>query len=887
MSDERINKQQNDDAIPNEPIYGPEEVRAQAEEALVDAALREVAGDEQPTDLTEAILTKAEDLKTTPAESVEVASSTSRGWLRAGMAIAAVLLVGTFVLPAIQGTHEAARLTDDALEKPIAQPIRKQAVLDGKDDFDYQENEQAAVVDESSVVKTELALGKKLDAKQEELRRFDTSGQVDSFAGAAISPAQQAQSQRDGDVDSLGFDSIGSAGVGVAGKISSGVQVTKNLPAISTTNDRLLRQDSSDSNSENLGTVDESIIDGRSAGVAAEAAPAPSSAPARGSELARRERERFVPDNKIGLQGLITDAMREAVTSAGETKANSKAPTKVPKPGLSPSLPSPYYRTDDLQYYAKRDNKLSSTSGYERQSGLGDKDRYRFAYRDKKWFFQEEESLGRQPVEPRSGDRYTPIYENSFLNCKGQEALSTFSIDVDTASYANTRQFLMQSNRLPHPDAVRLEEFVNYFDYDYEKPEADSETPFTANMEVASCPWQPQHRLVRIALKGREVKQDKRPLSNLVFLVDVSGSMNQENKLPLVVRGLKKLTRQLGENDRVAIVVYASSEGMVLDSTPGSERELILSSLNRLAAGGSTAGGAGIRLAYKIAEENFIEGGTNRVLLCTDGDFNVGISNTQALGDMVEAKAKETKVFLSVLGFGRGNLNDAMMETISNRGNGNYSYIDNALEARKVLVEQMTGTLVTIAKDVKIQVEFNPAKVSSYRLLGYENRVMANEDFNDDTKDAGEIGAGHTVTAFYEVVPKGVVLPEGVDPLKYQQVEQEDAEEDAYEEPAGEASNEMLTLKLRYKQPDEDESTKIEFTLVDEGKSFAKASDDFRFAASVTEFGLLLRNSKHRGKANFDSVRTNCESSLGEDKHGYREEFLDLVDNAVKLSGGE
>ena len=477
MSDERINKQSNDDAMPNEPISGPEEARAQAEEALVDAALREVAGDEQPTDLTEAILTKAEDLKATPAESVEVASSTSRGWLRAGMAIAAVLLVGTFVLPAIQGTHEAVKLTDDALEKPIAQPIRKQAVLDGKDDFVYQENEQAAVLDELSALKPELALGKKLDAKQEELRRFDTSGQVDSFAGAAISPAQQAQSQRDGDVDSLGF-----AGVGVAGKISSGVQVTKNLPAISTTNDRLLRQDSSDSNSENLGTVDESIIDGRSAGVAAEAAPAPSSAPARGSELARRERERFVPNTKIGLQGVITDAIREvipqeAATSAGEPKANSKAPTNVPKPDLNPSLPSPYYRTDDLQYYAKRDNKLSSTSGYERQSGLGDKDRYRFAYRDKKWFFQEEESLGRRPVGPRSGDRYTPIYENSFLNCKGQEALSTFSIDVDTASYANMRQFLMQSNRLPHPDAVRLEEFVNYFDYDYEKPRRIAKRP--------------------------------------------------------------------------------------------------------------------------------------------------------------------------------------------------------------------------------------------------------------------------------------------------------------------------------------------------------------------------------------------------------------------------
>lgn len=483
-----------------------------------------------------------------------------------------------------------------------------------------------------------------------------------------------------------------------------------------------------------------------------------------------------------------------------------------------------------------------------------------------------DDGQGSGPGDP--GDQYARIHDNPFLVARGAGAVSTFSIDVDTASYANVRQFILQSNRLPPPDAVRIEELINYFDYDYAPP--SDETPFASHVEVAGCPWQPEHRLVRIALKGREMPADERPLSNLVFLVDVSGSMNQQNKLPLVVDGLKYLTRELGENDRVAIVVYASAEGLALPSTPGTEQETILSTLNNLAAGGSTAGGAGIKLAYQVAEDNFIEGGVNRVILCTDGDFNVGVTSTAELERMAEEKAKGTGVFLTVLGFGRGNLNDAMMETISNKGNGNYHYVDNLREARRVLVEQMTGTLVTIAKDVKIQVEFNPAKVAGYRLIGYENRLLAREDFNDDTKDAGEIGAGHTVTAVYQVVPDGKQVDTGSnEPLKYQQ------EPNNLSEAA--ASDELLTLRVRYKPPTSDTSTKLEFPVRDSDASYANATADFKFAAAVASFGMLLRDSEHRGNATYDAVLELAEEGLGADQHGYRAEFLEIVKQAKSL----
>ncbi|HJQ82154.1 MAG TPA: von Willebrand factor type A domain-containing protein [Lacipirellulaceae bacterium] len=512
-----------------------------------------------------------------------------------------------------------------------------------------------------------------------------------------------------------------------------------------------------------------------------------------------------------------------------------------------------------------------------------------------------------------SGDQYTRIFENPFIKAEGGNAVSTFSIDVDTASYANVRQFLMEMNTLPPPDAVRIEELVNYFDYDYAGPPTDSVdaadssaapgsaggssttdtddaelAPFAAHVEVAGCPWAADHRLVRIGIKGREMDRSKRPQSNLVFLVDVSGSMNEPNKLPLVVYGLQQLTRELGENDRVAIVVYASSEGLALPSTPGSDQATILAALGRLQAGGSTAGGAGIQLAYQIAEDNFIEGGTNRVILCTDGDFNVGVTSTAELERLCEQKAKDTRVFLSVLGFGRGNLNDAMMEAISNRGNGNYHYVDNRTEARRVLVEEMTGTLVTIAKDVKIQVEFNPREVAGYRLIGYENRMLRTEDFNDDTKDAGEIGAGHTVTALYEIVPAGksVEVPP-VDDLKYQQpindvsatTSTTAADGDAKSDVAGE----LLTLKMRYKQPEGDTSRKLDWAITDDGKAFGQASTDFQFAAAVAGFGLLLRDSQYKGNLTYAAALELAQAGLGSDEHGYRAEFVEMIRRAKTL----
>jgi secreted protein with Ig-like and vWFA domain len=490
-----------------------------------------------------------------------------------------------------------------------------------------------------------------------------------------------------------------------------------------------------------------------------------------------------------------------------------------------------------------------------------------------------------------SGDQYARIVENPFIKAEGGAAVSTFSIDVDTASYANVRQFLVQMNQLPPPDAVRIEELVNYFDYDYEGPapsapgsaggSEDDAAPFAAHVEVAGCPWAADHRLVRIGIKGRELDRDKRPKANLVFLVDVSGSMDEPAKLPLVIYGLQQLTRGLGENDRVAIVVYASSEGLVLPSTPGTKQQVILEALGNLSAGGSTAGGAGIQLAYKIAEDNFIEGGTNRVILCTDGDFNVGVTSSAELERMCQQKAKDTRVFLSVLGFGRGNLNDTMMQAIANHGNGNHYYVDNRTEARRVLVEEMTGTLVTIAKDVKIQVEFNPAQVAGYRLIGYENRMLRTEDFNDDKKDAGEIGAGHTVTALYEVVPAGKpvdVTP--VDDLKYQPTPR--AADADYENAL---KDELLTLKMRYKAPEGDTSKKLEWPVTDDGQSFSAASNDCQFAAAVAGFGMLLRDSQFKGNLTYAAALELAQGGIGEDKQGYRAEFLDMVRKAMSLKG--
>lgn len=476
------------------------------------------------------------------------------------------------------------------------------------------------------------------------------------------------------------------------------------------------------------------------------------------------------------------------------------------------------------------------------------------------------DDLSTQPLQktPNTED-YDAIVENPFHQVLDQP-LSTFSVDVDTASYANVRRFLNQG-QLPPAGAVRIEELVNYFSYNDAPP--TNHEPFAVHAEVAGCPWNPAHRLVRFGLKGRVIEADKRPLSNLVFLLDVSGSMNQSNKLPLVKESLKLLTKQLGENDRVGIVVYAGASGLALPSVCGNQQPTITEALDRLAAGGSTNGGEGLQLAYNVAEQHKIPGGVNRVILCTDGDFNVGTTNRSELVQLVTDRAK-AGISLTVLGFGMGNLKDSTMEQLADKGNGNYGYIDTLHEAQKMLVDQINGTLVTIAKDVKIQVEFNPRVVAGYRLIGYENRMLAAEDFRDDKKDAGEIGAGHTVTALYEVVPAGgdVTALSQVDPLRYQQPT---ALTDAA------SSSELLTLKLRYKAPDGDVSSEIKFTLKDGGAEFAQASEDFRFAASVAAFGLLLRNSAHKGEVTLPAVLEWASQSQGADRFGYRREFVDLV----------
>lgn len=479
--------------------------------------------------------------------------------------------------------------------------------------------------------------------------------------------------------------------------------------------------------------------------------------------------------------------------------------------------------------------------------------------------------------EAPGGESYAPIVENLLIET-AREPLSTFSIDVDTAAYANIRRFLNTNTRPPR-DAVRIEEMINYFPYDYELPDR-ADQPFAVHVDIAEAPWQPIHRLARIGIKGREINLERKA-GNFVFLVDVSGSMDEPNKLPLVQMSLGLLADRLTRADRVAIVTYAGSSGLVLPSTAGDRKNDIVRAIDRMKAGGSTHGSEGIVQAYDEAQRNFIKDGINRVILCTDGDFNVGVTSPQELEKLIAAKARNG-VFLSVLGFGTGNTKDTVMETLADRGNGNYAYIDSLGEARKVLVEQMQGTLVTIAKDVKIQVEFNPAVVRAYRLIGYENRLLAKEDFNDDAKDAGEIGAGHTVTALYELVPVGAATPDGrpvVDGLKYQSVP-------AIQPTDAARSGEMMTVKLRYKQPEGKVSQLIELPVNDEGRSLANSPPDFRFAAAVAGFGLLLRDSSYKGALTWEQVRRLAQEAKGSDPNGYRGEFIQLIDKARGIVGG-
>ncbi len=475
------------------------------------------------------------------------------------------------------------------------------------------------------------------------------------------------------------------------------------------------------------------------------------------------------------------------------------------------------------------------------------------------------------PVESEfNTEQYDDQTENEFLKVT-ENPLSTFSIDVDTASYANIRRLLNSQQTVP-VGAVRIEEMVNYFTYNY--PQPTGEDPFSINIEVAKAPWNTDHLLAKIGLQGKSLTAKTLPESNLVFLIDVSGSMQDANKLPLLKTGFKMLVQQLRPEEKVSIVTYAGNAGVLLDSVSGGNKQQIISAIDRLSAGGSTAGAQGILTAYELAQKNLIKGGNNRVILATDGDFNIGVSNDSELVKIIEEKRKQG-IFLTVLGFGMGNYKDSRMEKLADKGNGNYYYIDTEREAKKVLVRELGSTLFTIAKDVKLQIEFNPSQVKAYRLIGYENRMLAKEDFNDDTKDAGELGAGHTVTAFYEIIPASSAEDVGgnVDALKYQVPQAQ---------PAAGHSDEVMTVKFRYKDPDEDVSKLISQTVT-ASQITETPSEDFQFASAVAEFGMLLKNSKHKSNATFESVLKRARSAQGKDEWGYRAEFIDLVQKGQTL----
>ncbi len=468
-------------------------------------------------------------------------------------------------------------------------------------------------------------------------------------------------------------------------------------------------------------------------------------------------------------------------------------------------------------------------------------------------------------------EAYNRIVENGFLSAE-RVPLSTFGLSVDTASYSNVRRFLLEEKRLPPEDSVRLAELINYFPYSYPAP--TGEHPVSLTLDVTECPWHEGHQLARIAVKGRQLDPNQMPPRNFVFLIDTSGSMREPNRLPLLKQSLALLVEHLTERDRVALVTYAGNAGLALPSTPGSDKKKILKALDRLEAGGSTNGGEGITLAYRIARENFLADGVNRVILGTDGDFNVGVVSQDDLIKLIEEK-KQQGIFLTILGFGMGNLKDGTLERLAHHGHGHYAYVDSLTEAKKVFVEQ-GGALATIAKDVKLQVEFNPKRVASYRLIGYENKLLRDQDFNDDKKDGGDLGSGHTVTALYEIEPAGPSSGAGIDPLRYPH---------SVQPPAAPESEEWLTVKLRYKDPTGDASKLLVQPLAGSPTRLADTAPDLRFASAVAEWGLLLRKSEHRGTASYARARQRAAEALGADENGHRHEFLRLVESAEKLTG--
>ena len=466
-------------------------------------------------------------------------------------------------------------------------------------------------------------------------------------------------------------------------------------------------------------------------------------------------------------------------------------------------------------------------------------------------------------------ESYNGVEENDF-HYATEDPLSTFSIDVDRASYSNIRRFI-NNGQLPPVDAVRVEEMINYFDYEYESPKGKD--PVKIYTELGQAPWNSDHQLLQIGIKAKDLELESLPPSNIVFLIDVSGSMNQPNKLPLLKSSMKILVQQMRDKDRVAIVVYAGAAGLVLESTPGDDKQKIYNAIDNPSAGGSTAGGAGIKLAYQVALENFVEDGNNRIVLATDGDFNVGAASDSDMEALIKTK-RDQGVFLTVLGFGMGNYKDSKMEILADKGNGNYAYIDNITEAKKTLVNEFGGTMFAVAKDVKIQVEFNPANVAEYRLIGYDNRMLNKEDFNNDKKDAGEMGVGHVVTALYEIVPIGK-SSNRVDPLKYQK-----------SEPITEAvlTDEVVTVKLRYKEPDGEKSRLMSHIVKAKVGSIDRATNNLKWSASVAGFGMLLHGSDHVGSYNYDAMIKLAETAVGEDKEGYRRECLQLMKSAELLN---
>lgn len=466
-----------------------------------------------------------------------------------------------------------------------------------------------------------------------------------------------------------------------------------------------------------------------------------------------------------------------------------------------------------------------------------------------------------------TGETYDSVTEQGFQSALSQP-MSTFSIDVDTASYANMRRYL-EDGMLPPADAIRIEEMLNYFDYQYEEPEAGD--VFSMNTELSACPWNEDHYLLGVGIMAKEVEREVLPKSNLVFLIDVSGSMDSPDKLPLLKNAFGQLVKELDEDDRVSIVVYAGETGIVLDSAYGNDHDEIINAINRLEAGGGTGGASGIALAYQLAKKNYREEGNNRVILATDGDFNIGPSSVEELEDLIVEK-REDGIFLSVIGFGTGNLRDHQMETLANKGNGNYSYIDSEKEAKKVLVDEMSGTLLTLAKDVKVQIEFNPANVSEYRLIGYDNRLLKTEDFRDDTVDAGEVGAGHSIRVLYEVIPSASATASN---LKYQKKEPVEV--------SGQFAEELAQLNLRYQDLADNKVKETQRVISSEHKAQNDMSEDLSFMAAVAEFGMILKNSSHSGDGSVEQAISLASDGVGEDVEGYRREFIGLMEQYKEI----